>query len=239
MDDFMDSLVKEVEGNLKPIRAERLDDSTTFPVMDSVPVTVIRENEPAPLSQSIAMYREQPRYYQAPPMYREPSGVPMDQEVMGMPRFRGDAMGTPGYREPVMGTPQYREPAVSMPVYQEPSGPVRSQEAPAAAEGSGTQGTPGAAGTEPPKDGNTEEGKDLSETTLTQVAEHKDLKDKGQTVLVKDGPVVSPPPKTGDNTMLWLYGVLFAGAFGSMIALVGKEYIKKRRQAKKDAEMFI
>ena len=80
---------------------------------------------------------------------------------------------------------------------------------------------------------------DLSKTTLTQVAEHKDLKDKGQTVLVKDGPVVSPPPKTGDNTMLWLYGVLFAGAFGSMIALVGKEYIKKRRQAKKDAEMFI
>jgi predicted outer membrane lipoprotein len=80
---------------------------------------------------------------------------------------------------------------------------------------------------------------DLSKTTLTQVAEHKDLKDKGQTVLVKDGPVVSPPPKTGDNTMLWLYGVLFAGAFGSMIALVGKEYIKKRRQAKKDAEIFI
>ena len=39
--------------------------------------------------------------------------------------------------------------------------------------------------------------------------------------------------------MLWLYGVLFAGAFGSMIALVGKEYIKKRRQAKKDAEMFV
>ena len=72
MDDFMDSLVKEVEGNLKPIRAERLDDSTPFPVMDSVPVTVIRENEPAPLSQSIAMYREQPRYYQTPPMYREP-----------------------------------------------------------------------------------------------------------------------------------------------------------------------
>ena len=161
MDDFMDSLVKEVEGNLKPIRAERLDDSTPFPVMDSVPVTVIRENEPAPLSQSIAMYREQPRYYQTPPMYREPSGVPMDQEVMGIPRFRGDVMGAAGYREPVMGAPQFREPAVSMPVYQEPSEPVRSQDTPATAEGSGTQGTPGAAGTEPPKDGSNEDGKDL------------------------------------------------------------------------------
>ena len=83
-----------------------------------------------------------------------------------------------------------------------------------------------------------EEGKNLSETTLTQVAEHKDINDEGQTVLVKDGPEVSPPPKTGDNTMLWLYGGLFAAAFGSMLALVTKEYIKKRRQAKEDAEIF-
>ncbi len=29
MDDFMDSLVKEVEGNMKPIRAEKLDDIST------------------------------------------------------------------------------------------------------------------------------------------------------------------------------------------------------------------
>jgi hypothetical protein len=84
-----------------------------------------------------------------------------------------------------------------------------------------------------------EEGKDLSETTLTQVAEHKDLNDEGQTILVKDGPEVSPPPKTGDNTMLWLYGGLFTAAFGSMLALVIKEYIKKRRQDKEDAEMFV
>ena len=84
-----------------------------------------------------------------------------------------------------------------------------------------------------------EEGKDLSETTLTQVAEHKDINDEGQTVLVKDGPEVSPAPKTGDNTLIWVYGVLFAGALGSMLALVIKEYVKKRRQAKKDAEMFV
>ena len=83
------------------------------------------------------------------------------------------------------------------------------------------------------------EGGDLSKYTVTQVAEHKDLNDEGQTVLVKDGPEVSPPPKTGDNTMIWVYGVLFAGAFGSMLALVIKEYVKKRRQAKEDAEMFV
>ena len=66
------------------------------------------------------------------------------------------------------------------------------------------------------------EGDDLSKHTLTQVAEHKDLNDEGQTVLVKDGPVVSPPPKTGDETMLWLYGILFTAAMGSMLALVIK-----------------
>ena len=82
------------------------------------------------------------------------------------------------------------------------------------------------------------EGMDISKTTLTQVAEHKNLNDEAQTIKVKDGPVVSPPPKTGDNTLIWLYGVLFTGAFGSMIALVIKEFIRKRRQAKEDAEMF-
>jgi hypothetical protein len=39
--------------------------------------------------------------------------------------------------------------------------------------------------------------------------------------------------------LLWVYGVLFVGAFGSMLALVIKEYIRKRRQAKEDAEMFV
>ena len=83
------------------------------------------------------------------------------------------------------------------------------------------------------------EGDDLSKYTVTQVAEHKDINDEGQTVFVKDGPEVSPPPKTGDNTLLWVYGALFVGAFGSMLALVIKEYIRKRRQAKEDAEMFV
>ena len=46
------------------------------------------------------------------------------------------------------------------------------------------------------------------------------------------------PPKTGDNTMLWLYGGLFIAAFGSMLTLVIKEYVRRRKQAKEDAEMF-
>ena len=81
------------------------------------------------------------------------------------------------------------------------------------------------------------EGEELSKFTLTRIAEHKDLKDEGQTVKVsKEAKRV--PPKTGDNNMLWLYGGLFAAAMGSMLALVAKEYARRRKQAKEDAEMF-
>ena len=82
------------------------------------------------------------------------------------------------------------------------------------------------------------DGEDLSKFTLTEVAEHKDLKDEGQTVLVKDGPVVSPPPKTGDNTLFWLYGGVFTAAMGALLAFVIKEFLRKRKQAREDAEMF-
>ena len=81
-------------------------------------------------------------------------------------------------------------------------------------------------------------GDDLAKTTMTKVAEHKDLKDEGQTVKVKNGPVVSPPPKTGDNTMLWLYGGVFAAATSGLFAFVIKEFLRRRRQAREDAEMF-
>ena len=72
---------------------------------------------------------------------------------------------------------------------------------------------------------------------MTKVAEHKDLKDEGQTVKVsKEAKRV--PPKTGDNNMLWLYGGLFAAAMTSMLVLVIKEYVRKRKQEREDAEMF-
>ena len=48
----------------------------------------------------------------------------------------------------------------------------------------------------------------------------------------------SVPPKTGDDTMFWLYGIIFTAAMGSMLVLVVKEYARKRKQAREDAEMF-
>jgi len=80
-------------------------------------------------------------------------------------------------------------------------------------------------------------GDDVSKANKTVVADHKDLNDEGQTVKVSKE-AKSVPPKTGDNTMLWLYGGLFIAAFGSMLTLVIKEYARRRRQAKEDAEMF-
>ena len=81
------------------------------------------------------------------------------------------------------------------------------------------------------------EGEELSKFTVTKVAEHKDLKDEEQTVKVsKEAKRV--PPKTGDNNMLWLYGGLFAAAMTSMLVLVIKEYVRKRKQEREDAEMF-
>ena len=81
-------------------------------------------------------------------------------------------------------------------------------------------------------------GDDLSKTTMTKVAEHKDLKDEGQTVKIKDGPVVSPPPKTGDNTMLWIWGILFTGAFGAAMTLAVKETIRRHKERQEDLAMF-
>jgi len=81
-------------------------------------------------------------------------------------------------------------------------------------------------------------GDDLGKTTMTQVAEHKDLKDKGQTVKVKDGPVVSPPPKTGDRAMLLLWGILFTGALTGVMTMAVKETIRRRRERQEDMAMF-
>ena len=85
--------------------------------------------------------------------------------------------------------------------------------------------------------GEFKKGDDVSKADKTVVADHKDLNDEGQTVKVSKT-AKSVPPKTGDNTMLWLYGGLFIAAFGSMLTLVIKEYVRRRKQAKEDAEMF-
>ena len=72
------------------------------------------------------------------------------------------------------------------------------------------------------------------EPRLILIGEHQDLKDAAQTVNI-----TTIPPKTGDKALLWLYAALFIGAFGSMLALVIKEYAEKRRQNREDAEMFV
>ncbi len=82
------------------------------------------------------------------------------------------------------------------------------------------------------------EGDDLEKTTLTKIAEHKDLKDKGQTVKVKDGPVVSPPPKTGDRTMLLLWGILFTGALAAAMSMAVKEAVRRHKERQEDLAMF-
>ena len=46
------------------------------------------------------------------------------------------------------------------------------------------------------------------------------------------------PPKTGDNTKLWLYGGVFAAATGALFTFLVKEFRRRRRQAREDAEMF-
>ena len=83
-----------------------------------------------------------------------------------------------------------------------------------------------------------EEGKDLSETTLTQVAEHKDLKDEGQTVKVSKT-AKRVPPKTGDNTMLRFYVIIFAGALAAALTVAIKETIRRRRERAEDMAMFV
>ncbi|MBP3898066.1 MAG: VaFE repeat-containing surface-anchored protein [Mogibacterium sp.] len=66
------------------------------------------------------------------------------------------------------------------------------------------------------------------------VGEHKDIKDGKQTVRIPFG-----GPKTGDNTLIWLYVGLFTAAFSGMLFFVIREYAERRRQAKEDAEMFV
>ncbi len=80
-------------------------------------------------------------------------------------------------------------------------------------------------------------GDDVSKADKTLVADHKDINDGGQTVKVSKT-AKSVPPKTGDSTLIWLYVGLFTTAMGSMLFVVAKEYARKRKQAKEDAEMF-
>ena len=82
-------------------------------------------------------------------------------------------------------------------------------------------------------------GDDLSKTTMTKMAEHKDLKDEGQTVKVKNGPVVAPPPQTGDSNMLRFYAVLLGGALSALVAYAIREGIRSLKQRREDMTILV
>ncbi|MBR0379485.1 MAG: VaFE repeat-containing surface-anchored protein [Mogibacterium sp.] len=82
-------------------------------------------------------------------------------------------------------------------------------------------------------------GMDISEVTMTKVAEHKDIKDEGQTVKVKNGPVVSPPPKTGDDNRLRFFVVLFGGALSALTAYAVREGIRSLKRRKEEMAILV
>ena len=86
-------------------------------------------------------------------------------------------------------------------------------------------------------------GDDLGKTTMTKVAEHKDINDKGQTVKVeekeKDTPVLAPGPDTGDSSRLKFYVVLLGGALSALTAYGVREGIRSLRQRKEDLNMLV
>jgi len=83
-------------------------------------------------------------------------------------------------------------------------------------------------------------GDDVTKTPFEKVAEHKDLKDKGQTVKVgsKDTPVTTVTPKTGDDNLIWLWCILFTGALGAAMTVAVKETIRRHKERKEDLAMF-
>ncbi len=114
----MDSLVKEVEGNMKPIRAERLEDDS---------VSVYQEPpQPKP-----GFYQAPMRMPDPPPVYRESAPYPAYQEVTGMPMNR-EVPRMPVNQEAYV-YPHYRE-VPPQPVYPEPRMAVQTPEPRAAVQ---------------------------------------------------------------------------------------------------------
>ena len=84
-------------------------------------------------------------------------------------------------------------------------------------------------------------GDDLGKTTMTKVAEHKDINDKGQTVKVSDGntPVLAPGPDTGDGSRLKFYVVLLGGALSAMTAYGVREGIRSLKRRKEEMSILV
>ena len=82
------------------------------------------------------------------------------------------------------------------------------------------------------------EGDDVTKTPFEKVAEHKDLKDKGQTVKITETPPTTVPPKTGDDKPLWFFVFLFTAALGAGLTMALKEAVRRYRERKADLAMF-
>ena len=75
-------------------------------------------------------------------------------------------------------------------------------------------------------------GDDVSKTPGVIVAEHKDLKDKGQTIkVVKPGTPIEHSPKTGDDAQVLVAAALMLAAAAFAYALY-----KRRKTGKEDSE---
>jgi hypothetical protein len=84
-------------------------------------------------------------------------------------------------------------------------------------------------------------GDDVTKTPFEKVAEHKDLKDKGQTVKVvsEDKSVIGPGPKTGDSNRLRFFAVLFGGALTALTGFAMREGVRSIRQRREDLNMLV
>lgn len=84
-------------------------------------------------------------------------------------------------------------------------------------------------------------GDDVTKTPLEKVAEHKDLKDKGQTVKIrdKDKPVIGAGPQTGDDNRLRAYAVLFGAASSGIMAFAGREGLRSLRKRREEMAILV
>ncbi|MCR4589503.1 MAG: hypothetical protein K5668_01615 [Lachnospiraceae bacterium] len=145
MDDFMDSLVKEVEGNIKPIRSEKMDDPFDAPKQSAVkrsagqPIRAVKEPVsqpvPQPVSQSVPQPAPEPALQPVPQPFSQPAPQPIPQpapqssfQSSMQPSYQG--LAQPVYQMNMQPQPIFQEP-FSQPVYQAPMPrPLFSEPAP-------------------------------------------------------------------------------------------------------------
>ena len=84
-------------------------------------------------------------------------------------------------------------------------------------------------------------GDDITKVKKIKIAEHKDIKDEGQTVKISEPKIPGTPrdtPETGDNNMIKLFAGLMIAAILGIIALAAKETKKRIEQRREDKELF-